>query len=433
MHFQFIKSSERLFSFGVLFVSLCLAPRFIYARSSGDPSLRTSSRSGILKTSNSTVQAMTTATYPRWLSLFNKNSSSPSHSQPSPAFSTIFGGLNMTSPSISSGQAGFNSTGFTSPTVISSSSKDVTISASTMRQSSHTNPTANSTSPLVSIASSNKTFSYSSMASAIAAPSHSGSLLANSSLSAAASSYSESRGQLQSTGQVMPSVSQTSSSLGRLSASSGPTKTSSNTPVVSEFYEILPGGVTTSYSITTTITSPPPGFSTFLASNSSWTGDTTTVSDDTTYPVIFGCAKCTGSHQGLVIMGLGGKTSDPGRTGCGSGIFRSIFGCGTEFNFPPIWGITPFIIDPLGDPVPLAPEPEADPNSDQDPDQTSNPKSDEPSFSRASSTAASSASASSISDRASLSRASSNSTSSASASSISDGPSLARASSNSTS
>ena len=196
------------------------------------------------------------------------------------------------------------------------------------------------------------------------------------------------------------SVSQTTSILQRSSVASDPAVSvspaptasgfsASSTPVVSAFYEVLSGGVTTYYNITATITSPPPGFTTIMASNSQWTGDTTTVSDGTTYPVIYGCTGCGGLHHGIVIAGLGGGPTDPKREGCRSGIFaifRSIFGCGTGFTFPSIWGLPPFIIDPLGDPVPLAPGSETDPDPDEDPDDetSSKPQSNGPSSSRAS-------------------------------------------------
>ena len=63
-------------------------------------------------------------------------------------------------------------------------------------------------------------------------------------------------------------------------------------------------------------------------------------------------------------------------------MFRSIFGCGTEFNFPSSWGLPQFIIDPLGDPVTSAPE--TDPDPDKEP--TGKPRSNGPSLSQTSST-----------------------------------------------
>lgn len=387
----------------------------------------------------------TTATYPQSLSSFIGNSSSPSQSQSSPSSSTASSSLPFFGPGNSSSYHVYGSMGTASPTVDSSPTKNGNYSPSTLSQSFTTPTTSSSTSSLEMTASRLSSYSYSSKTSEITAPSHGGNLLANSSFSpgtssnagflgqsqpnghimpslsqttasgiawsshdgslltntsyltnnsfsATTSSYSESRGQLQPNSRITPSVSQTTSNLGRFSASSSPTKTSlSNSALVSGFYEMLPGGTTTYYNITTTITSPPPGFTTILASNSHWSGDTTTVSDHTTYPVLYGCAHCGGLHNGIILAGLGGKSSDPARTGCGSGIlaiFRSIFGCGTEFIFPPIWDLPAIVIDPSGDPVPLAPEPVPEPEPEskpnKNPDQTRQPRSDGLTFSRTS-------------------------------------------------
>ena len=162
------------------------------------------------------------------------------------------------------------------------------------------------------------------------------------------------------------------------SATTTRTVSMSNVP---GFYEILPDGSTTNVEITTTVTSPPPGFSTIATRNSLWTGDTTTVSAGTTYPVIYGCSVCGGEHHGIIIFGLGGKPSDPKRSGCGSGIlsiFKSLFGCGSEFKFPPSWGLPPFIVGPSGNPIPEEtqpnpndPEPEPEEEPQTSPEATS--------------------------------------------------------------
>ena len=156
------------------------------------------------------------------------------------------------------------------------------------------------------------------------------------------------------------------------------TTTKSSIPA---FYEVFPDGSTTTLDITMTITSPPPGFSTISASNSLWTGDTTIVSAGTTYPVIYGCSVCGGRHHGIILTGLGGKPGLPKRNGCGSGIlsiFKSIFGCGSEFNFPPVWGLPPFVNGPLGNPIPLEPQPNPyDPEPDEEPETSPEPTSPE--------------------------------------------------------
>lgn len=357
------------------------------------------------------TSATTTATYPQSLSPFSGNSSLSSRSQSSPSFSTASSSLTFYGLGNSSSHHVRGSMGTASPTVDSSPTKIGNFSLSTLSQSSTTLTNSSSTPPIEMTASPVSSYSYSSKTSQITAPSHGGILIANSSFSVGTSSsagfggqlqpnshimpslsqtaasgitssshggglltnasyltnnsfsvttssYSESRGQLQPNGRITPSVSQTTSNFRRSSASSSPTKTSSsNSALVSVFYEILPGGTTTYYNITTTITSPPTGFTTILASNSHWSGDTNTVIDHTTYPVLYGCAHCGGLHNGIILAGLGGTSSDPARTGCGSGIlaiFRSIFGCGTEFNFPPVWDLPAIILDPSGDPVPLA-------------------------------------------------------------------------------
>jgi hypothetical protein len=125
-----------------------------------------------------------------------------------------------------------------------------------------------------------------------------------------------------------------SSQLGILAATS-----SSAVSVVTETNSA--GAFTAWLPITTTITSPPPAYSTSLVSNTLWHSDTTTTSGATTFPVLYSCgALCGGDDHGLIIKGLGGDPTDPIRTGCGQGlfgmIFRSLFSCGTEFNFPPL-------------------------------------------------------------------------------------------------
>lgn len=226
----------------------------------------------------------------------------------------------------------------------------------------------------------------------------------NSEFSVSAQSHSEPTAPSQSCSVCAENSSSTATSLSSLSrAQMGPTSSPSSarqttvdstspstsssvlsTSVAVGFYEQLPDGVTTYFDITATITSPPPSFTTISASNSQWTGDTTIVSDGTTYPVIYGCAQCGGKHHGIIVGGLGGKPGDPKRNGCGSGIlaiFRSIFGCGTEFIIP---GLPPFIIDPLGDPVTSAPETDPDPGPGQH--LSDNPRSNGPSLSQAFST-----------------------------------------------
>ena len=148
---------------------------------------------------------------------------------------------------------------------------------------------------------------------------------------------------------------------------SSPTSMVSKSSVLG-FYEILPDGSSTTVNITTTITSPPSGFSTISASNSLWTGDTTTQSGGTIYPVIYGCLVCGSKHHGIILTGLGGLPSEPKRTGCGSGIaslFRSYFGCGSAFKFPPLWSLPPFIVGPLGNPIPEEAQPDL---NDPEPD-----------------------------------------------------------------
>lgn len=181
--------------------------------------------------------------------------------------------------------------------------------------------------------------------------------------------------------QITLFTSQMLSSFRSASATSRPTIT--RTPPKSSvpgFYEILAGGSTITFEVTSTITSAPPGFGTVSASNSLWTGDTTTVRAGTTYPVIYGCSICGGAHHGIILTGLGGIGSNPKRRGCGSGIlsiFKSVFGCGTEFKFPPSWGLPPFIIGPLGNPIPLETQPDPD-DPEPDPDPNEEPETKEP-------------------------------------------------------
>lgn len=112
----------------------------------------------------------------------------------------------------------------------------------------------------------------------------------------------------------------------------------------------------------TTITSPPAGFTTFTASNSLWTSDTTTVIHGDIIPVLY-----LGKHKGIELEGLGGKPNDPVRPGC-SGLFRSIIGCGTWIKLP---GLPTFEISPGGVPIPQ--EPPTDPNDPGDPGNDGNP------------------------------------------------------------
>ena len=117
--------------------------------------------------------------------------------------------------------------------------------------------------------------------------------------------------------------------------------------------------------ITTTITSPPAFFSTSLAFNTEWTSDTVTMIHGTQCPVLYDCEKvCGGVHHGLIIWGLGGRPVDPVRPGCPASsprkrgllgpLFRSTFGCGTEFDLPPI--PKPFVIDNIGEPEEVDPD-----------------------------------------------------------------------------
>ena len=112
------------------------------------------------------------------------------------------------------------------------------------------------------------------------------------------------------------------------------------------------GTIVVGVPITTTITSPPSAYRTSLVSNTLWHSDTTTTSGATIFPVFYSCGTlCGGDDHGLIIKGLGGDPTDPIRTGCGQGligsVFRSLFGCGTEFNFPPL---VPFAIGVDGAP-----------------------------------------------------------------------------------
>ena len=137
------------------------------------------------------------------------------------------------------------------------------------------------------------------------------------------------------------------------------------------FYIVLTDGSTTTINATTTITSPPTDFSTISASNALWTGDTTTQSAGTVFPVLYGCKLCGGRHHGLILGGLGGLPGLPKRHGCGGfvSIFRSPFGCGSVFSFPPLWGLPPFVLGPLGNPIPEKAQPDpTDPESEPEED-----------------------------------------------------------------
>lgn len=117
-----------------------------------------------------------------------------------------------------------------------------------------------------------------------------------------------------------------------------------------------------------TITSPPPGFSTFTASNPLWTSDTSTEINGTLCPVFY-----VGHHEGIVLAGLGGKPDDPVRPGC-SGLFKSFIGCGTWIKLPHL-GI--FRINSDGVPIPQGeptdPVEPGDPGTDGNPDDPGDP------------------------------------------------------------
>lgn len=131
---------------------------------------------------------------------------------------------------------------------------------------------------------------------------------------------------------------------------SKPTVSASATTQAPVYGSLTQASATPSISVTandtgngTTITSLPAAFSTFTASNSLWTSDTSTKINGTVFPVWY-----LGHHEGIVLAGLGGKPDDPVRPGC-SGLFKSIFGCNTWIKFPPL-GI--FRINSDGVPVP---------------------------------------------------------------------------------
>ncbi|MCJ1476530.1 Mucin-21 [Lambiella insularis] len=129
-------------------------------------------------------------------------------------------------------------------------------------------------------------------------------------------------------------------------------------------------------SITTTVTTPPPGFTVSTTTNTAWTSNTVVVISGTTYPVLVNCGGLCGPPGSSIILGgLGGLPSDPVRPGCGGGgllgLFRSIFSCGTLFNFPKF---PPFTINIDG-----VPEPGPDPG------QKPSPSSPKPSQSQGSS------------------------------------------------
>lgn len=366
----------------------------------------------------------TTTNNLQWASLSTRPSSSPVQLPPSTAKSLtrsskssasglVFGDRQRLITVASNGDTGSTFTTQPSSTVFSSSTNESSLSSESSKASKQEDPFQSSenlisseillatsrNSPNVSstnnetlfatIATFRPSYSHSSSHNDSTVSSQSCTLCTKSFCPRAACSYSSSRAPMRVNSGLASSVGPTTSTLLRSSVSPGPTVSVSSTPTVAGFYELVQAGVTSYIGITATITSPPPGFTTVLASNTHWTGDTTTVSDGTTYPVIYGCAHCGGRHHGIVIEGLGGKPNDPKRPGCGSGIFRSIFGCGTQFNFPPLWGLPPFIIDPLGDPMTSAP----DPDPDEEP--TGNPRSNGPSLSQASSTPTISTSASS--------------------------------------
>ena len=277
------------------------------------------------------------------------------------------------------------------PTV---SSQSCSLCTTTLISTAAISSASNGTS-LKMIATSTPSFSRPPSLSKLSTSSQSCSVCSEGFLSTATKSYSSSRAQMRFGSHSTSSASQTTTIVQRSSGSSGPFVSVSSASSVLVFYEALPGGVMSYYDVTATITSPPPNFTTTLASNSQWTGDTTTVSDGTTYPVIYGCPHCGGKYHGIVISGLGGRPKDPKRRGCGSGtlaIFRSIFGCGTAFKFLPKWNLPPFIINPSGDPIPSAADPDTGEDPDENPDEeptgkpTNKQRSNEPSLSRASST-----------------------------------------------
>ncbi|MCJ1433062.1 hypothetical protein MMC27_002421 [Xylographa pallens] len=91
-------------------------------------------------------------------------------------------------------------------------------------------------------------------------------------------------------------------------------------------------------SITTTITTTPPGFSASTTSNPAWTSDTVATISGTMYPVLVNCGSfCGPPGSAVLLFCLGGLPSDPIGPGFGGGgllgLFRSIFSCGTLFNF----------------------------------------------------------------------------------------------------
>ena len=156
---------------------------------------------------------------------------------------------------------------------------------------------------------------------------------------------------------------------------SKPTVSASSTTQAPGYGSLSQASVTPSISVTanntgngTTITSLPAGFSTFTASNSLWTSDTSTKINGTLFPVWY-----LGHHQGVVLAGLGGKPDDPVRPGC-SGLFKSIFGCNTWIKFPPL-GI--FRISSDGVPVPQDKPSDPGEPSDESPGEPGNPGTNE--------------------------------------------------------
>ncbi|MCJ1414891.1 hypothetical protein MMC32_001220 [Xylographa parallela] len=129
-------------------------------------------------------------------------------------------------------------------------------------------------------------------------------------------------------------------------------------------------------SITTTIMTTPPGFSASTTSNPAWTSDTVATISGTMYPVLVNCGIFCGPPGSAVLLsGLGGLPSDPVRPGCGGGgllgLFRSIFSCGTLFNFGSFPSFT-INIDGIPEPEP-GPAQNPNPNSEPNPSPSGSP------------------------------------------------------------
>ena len=130
--------------------------------------------------------------------------------------------------------------------------------------------------------------------------------------------------------------------------------TSSTTPQNLLYTQIDSSSHTSVFTIpiTTTIT-PPAGFSALNASNSQWTGDTTTTFNGSAVPVL-----STGNHEGLILVGLGvrasgGGSTDRKRPGCDFGgllvILKLIVPCGAQLKIPGLDGT--ILFTPKGIPV----------------------------------------------------------------------------------